>query len=222
MTIDRAELCARYRRLYMPAVADAIYRAGGAEQVLPTTLRPLFPGKRVVGVARTIVGHDIEQCGWEEGVERIDSYLRMFGQVQPDDVLVSVNGDSKVGHFGELTGNSAQTRGCAGVILDGNLRDVGELRRIGLQVFYRDLSPLNAIGRWEMSDTQIPVTIGDVTIRPGDVIHAEFDGILVIPADEAVDVLLAAEAVVKGEALVRDAMREGMSPANGLERFGYI
>ena len=93
-----------------------------------------------------------------------------FDGIQPDDVLVSVNGDSPVGHFGELTGNAAQVHGCVGVILDGNLRDTDGLRDIGLQVFYRELSPLNAIGRWEMAATQVPVTIGEVEIQPGDVI----------------------------------------------------
>lgn len=222
MSLETAELCTRYRQLYMPAVADAIYREGGTEQVLPTTLRPLFPDQRVVGIAFTVRGTEIEQCSWEEGVERIDSYLRVFDQLRPDDVLVSVNGASPVGHFGELTGNAAQVHGCTGVILDGNLRDIEGLRDIGLQVFYRDLSPLNAIGRWEMAASQVPVTIGDVEIHPGDVIFAEFDGILVIPAAEAESVLFAAEAVVKGEALVRADMRDGLSPAEGLAKFGYI
>ncbi len=222
MALDRTELCARYRKLYLPAVADAIYRGGGTEQVLPSTLRPLFPETRVVGVAFTVQGTSIEQCGWDEGVERIGSYLRVFEELQPDDVLVSVNGDSHVGHFGELTGNSALVHGCTGVILDGNLRDIEGLREIGLPVFYRDLSPLNAIARWEMSASQVPVRIGDIDIHPGDIIFAEFDGILVIPKDDAEAVLLAAEAVERGEQLVRDDLRSGLSPADGLAKHGYI
>jgi regulator of RNase E activity RraA len=222
MSIDRAELCARYRRLYLPAVADAIYRSGGVEQVLPSTLRPLFPDRRTVGFAVTVIGTEVERCSWEEGVARIQSYLRVFDTLQPDDVLVSTNGDSPVGHFGELTGNAALRRGCAGVVLDGNLRDVEGLRQIGLQVFYRDLSPLNAIGRWEMTASRMPVRIGAVDVYPGDVIFAEFDGILVIPSAEAESVLLAAEAVVSGEGLVRVDVRNGMSPADGLAKHGYI
>jgi len=222
MSLGTAEMCARYRKLYMPAVADAIYRAGGAEQVLPSSLRPLFAEQRVVGVAFTVLGVEIEQCQWDEGIERIDSYLRVFDQLRPDDVLVSTNGASRVGHFGELTGNAAQVHGCTGVILDGNLRDIEGLRDIGLQVFYRDLSPLNAIGRWEMEASQVPVSIGGIEIHPGDLIFAEFDGILVIPQAEAETVLLAAEEVVEGEALVREGMRDGLSPAEGLAKFGFI
>ena len=137
-------------------------------------------------------------------------------------MLVSVNPDSHVGHFGELTGNSAQQHGCVGVILDGNLRDIEGLRDIGLQVFYRDLSPLNAIGRWEMVASQVPVTIGEVTIIPGDVVLAEFDGILVIPAADAKRVLIRAEEIVGAEELVREEMQAGVSPLASLERHGYI
>ena len=223
MAIPRSELCERFRRIPMTAVADAIYRAGDTEQVLPSRLRPLFPEQRIVGIARTVLGVGLEERRpWAEGVGRIESYLRMFDGIQPDDVLVSVNRDSPVGHFGELTGNAAQVHGCVGVILDGNLRDTDGLRDIGLQVFYRDLSPLNAIGRWEMAATQVPVTIGDVEIHPGDVIHADFDGILVIPAGDAERVLLDSETVMAGENLVREDMRRGLSPAEGLELHGYI
>lgn len=223
MTIERSELCARYRRLYMPAVADALYELGMPEQVLPTELRPLFPEDRIAGIAFTVRGRAIDPpIGWEPGIERITSYLRVFEQLEPDSVMVSVNPDSPVGHFGELTGNSAKQHGCVGVILDGNLRDIEGLREIGFQVFYRDLSPLNAIGRWEMVESQIPVSIGGTTINPGDVIIGEFDGILVVPGQDAEEVLVAAETIVGAEALVRNEMRDGESPLSSLERHGHI
>jgi 4-hydroxy-4-methyl-2-oxoglutarate aldolase len=221
--IETKELCARFRKLYMPAVCDALYHLGFAEQVLPTKLRPLFPDQRMVGLALTVEGRAIEpRLGWDVGITRIRSYLKVFEEIPADSVLVSVNPDSNVGHFGELTGNAAKVRGCAGVILDGNLRDIEGLREIGFQVFYRDLSPLNAIGRWEMVASQKPVTIGSVTIHPNDLIFAEFDGILVIPGSQAVQVLVKAEEIASAEQRVRNEMREGLAPLSGLERHGYI
>jgi regulator of RNase E activity RraA len=221
--VETSELCARYRELYMPAVCDALYGLGLREQVLPTTLRPLFPEQRIAGVAFTVQGRAIEpHLGWEDGIERIRSYLEIFERLTPDSLLVHVNGTSPVGHFGELTANSAQEHGCVGCILDGNLRDIEGLREIGFQVFYRDLSPLNAIGRWEMIATQEPVTIGSVEIHSGDVVIGEFDGILVVPAAEAERVLLEAESIVGAEGKVRQAMREGVSPLEGLRTYGHI
>ncbi len=223
MSLGTAELCARYRQLWVPVVCDALYALGLPEQVLPSSLRPLFSDQRIAGVAHTVLGRAIEpHIEWEPGIERIESYLRVFEELTPDSVMVSVNPGSHVGHFGELTANSARRHGCVGVILDGNLRDIAGLRDIGFQVFYRDLSPLNAIGRWEMEASQVPVTIGGVTIEPGDVVLAEFDGILVVPADQAEQVLLEAEKITGAEAKVREEMQAGESPLASLERHGHI
>ena len=223
MTVPTAELCERYRRISVSQVCDALYELGLPERVLPSGLRPLLPDVRMVGVAYTIQGRAIRPAvGWDRGLDRIRSYLEVFDELTPDSVLVSSNPDSEVGHFGELTGNAALKRGCVGVVLDGNLRDLDGLLDIGLQVFYRDLSPLNAIGRWEMTATQAPVTVGDVTVAPGDVIVGDRDGVLAVAGDEAERVLEQAESIVGSEELVRADMRAGATPWEGLERHGHI
>ena len=223
MTIPTSELCDRYRRICVSVVCDALYELGLPERVLPSALKPLLPDVRMAGIAYTLVGRAIRPgVGWDRGLERIKSYLEMFQELRPDSVLVSHNPGSAVGHFGELTGNSAQQHGCAGVVLDGNLRDLDGLLDIGLQVFYRDLSPLNAIGRWEMTASQVPVTIGDVTVEPGDLIVGDRDGVLVVAGQEAERVLERSESIVGSEKLVRADMRAGATPWEGLERHGHI
>lgn len=222
-TIPPSELAARFRRISASVVCDALYSMGLPEQVLPSCLRPLFPEQRMAGPAFTLRGEPIDPpIPWEPGIERIASYLEMFEQIYPHSILVSVNPNSHVGHFGELTGNSAQHRGCAGVVLDGNLRDTEGLRDIGLQVFYRDLSPLNAIGRWEMTGLQVPVTVGGVVIHPGDLIIGDFDGVLAVPAASAEQVLIRAEEITAAEGRVRADMRAGLTPMDGLAKHGHI
>jgi len=221
--MDSAELCERYRALYMPVVCDTLYGLGLPEQVLPSNLRPLQPEQRMVGLAHTVLGKAIEpHIDWDAGIERIRSYLQVFEELASDSVLVSVNPASHVGHFGELTANAAQARGCVGCVLDGNLRDIEGLRDIDFQVFYRDLSPLNAIGRWEMTKTQQPVTIGDVVIHPGDVIIGEFDGILVVPKEQAEQVLLRAEEIIASEEQVRREVAAGGTPMESFDKHGHI
>lgn len=225
MTIALSELCDRLRRLYLPAVCDAMYELGLAEPVLPTTIRPLLdPAPRMVGEAYTVQGAGIDpRVSWDEGLPRMRSYLRMFEKLTPDTVIVSSTPpDSTVGHFGELTANAAKSRGCVGVILDGNLRDIEGLRDIGFQVFYRSLSPLNGIGRWEMTAEQVPVTIGNVEIHPGDIVLAEFEAILVIPRKDAERVLLKAEEIVSAEGKVRAEAASGIPPSDSLDRHGHI
>jgi len=132
MTIPRSELCARYRRTGVSVVCDALYELGLPERVLPSALKPLLPDVRMAGIAHTLEGRAIRPgVGWDRGLERIKSYLEMFEELPHDSVLVSCNPDSEVGHFGELTGNSAQQYGCTGVVLDGNLRDLDGLLDIG-------------------------------------------------------------------------------------------
>ncbi len=223
MTVSTAELCRRYRRIPVSVVCDTLYELGLPERVLPSALRPLLPDVRMAGLAYTVQGRAIRPAvGWDRGIERIKSYLQMFDELKSDSVLVSSNPDSEVGHFGELTGNAALERGCAGVVVDGNLRDLDGLVDIGLQVFHRGLSPLNAIGRWEMAASQVPVMIGDVSVVPGDLIVADRDGVLAVAGGEAERVLERAESIVDSEALVRHDMREGASPWEGLERHGHI
>jgi regulator of RNase E activity RraA len=217
-----AELCARFRRLYLSAVCDALFHMGLEERVLPSALRPLFPESRIVGEAFTVEGHDIPRVGWDEGIERMRPYLEVFERLTPDSVLVSTTPAGRAGHFGELTANAARAHGCVGCILDGNLRDIEGLRSIGFPVFYRDLSPLNGIGRWEMTASQQPVAIGGVTVNPGDIVFAEFDGILVVPRADAAAVLERAEEIVGGEGRVRDEVRDGSSPWSSFQRHGYI
>lgn len=200
-----------------------MYEMGLPEPVLPSGLRPLFPDQRLVGIAHTVLGAAIEPTvGWDEGIERISPYLRVFEELQPNSVLVSKNPDSRVGHFGELTANAAASRGCVGTILEGNLRDVEGLRDIGFPVFYSDFSPLNAIGRWEMVDTQIDVTIGDVTVSPGDLVFGEYEGIVVVPQEHAESVLLKAEEITAAEGKVREEVSSGVAPLDSLDRHGHI
>ena len=217
------EMARRYRSLYLPAVCDALYELGMPEQVLPSTLRPLFPSQAFVGEAYTVLGTEIVPgVSWEEGVQRMRPYLDMFERLTPDSVLVSTTEGTSVGHFGELTANAAQRRGCVGLILDGNLRDVAGLREIEFPVVYRDLSPRNGIGRWEMTAQQIPVEIGGILVRPGDVIIAEFEGVLVVPRAAAEEVLIKSESIVKAENHVRTEIRDGATPAETFDRHGHI
>ncbi len=97
MTISREDLCRRFRELWVPVVCDAMYQLGIAEPVLPSWLRPLIPDQRIAGIAFTVLGRGINPpVAWDEGVERISSYLHVFEQLQPDDLMVSVTTEKAI------------------------------------------------------------------------------------------------------------------------------
>ena len=137
MSIPPAELCARYRRLYVPAVCDALYWMGFPSRCCPATCARCSPSSASPGWPTRSRGRPSSRASdARPGIERITSYLRVFEELTPDSVLVSVSPDTHVGHLGELCCNSAKQHGCAGAILDGNLRDIEGIREIGFQVFY--------------------------------------------------------------------------------------
>ena len=200
------ELCERFRRIYMPAVADAMYHLGSKEQVLPSSLRPLHPEQRIVGEAFTLEGRDIVPRVGVGGRDRADAPLPPdVRALTPDSVLVHTTpAPATAGHFGELTGNSARRAAAQGVILDGNVRDIEGLRAAGLPGLLP--RPLAAERDRALGDDR-DAAAGDDRRRhgrPGDIVHAEFDGILVVPREHALAVLEKAEEIVGGEGRVRE------------------
>ncbi len=220
--MDLAKLCAGFRQHPVSVICDAMYALGVPEQVLASALRPLLPDVRIAGEAFTVRGKAIGPLSWGEGIPRIRPYLQIFEELTPDSILVSVNPDSPVGHFGELTANAARSKGCQGVVLSGNLRDTEGLKAIGFQAFYSGLSPTNAIGRWEMAAKQVPVVIGNVEIIPGDIVVADYDGVVVIPRADADRVLLEASSIDAAEALVRQEAATGVPPSLSFDKHGHI
>jgi regulator of RNase E activity RraA len=108
----------------------------------------------------------------------------------------------------------------AGCVLDGGCRDVRFILDEGFPVFARFVTPEDSTWRWELEATQVPVTIGNVEIEPGDWVVGDDDGVVVVPQASAVDVLAEAERKAATESEIRGAVREGMPPLEAYERFG--
>lgn len=211
------ELAARFQALYTGALTDVLDRRGLLLQTLPAGLAPLTPGTRLAAPAFTVEGRPHPGHGYDESIRKI---LAMLGEVPSGHVAVYQTNDTESAQFGELSATSLQARGCRGVVVDGGCRDVEYLRRLGFAVFCRYTSPQDCVPRWELTATNVPVTIGDVRVEPGDWMVADHDGIVVVPSAVAEDVLAEAEAKVSTENEIRDAVRDGMLPLEAYERYG--
>lgn len=207
----------RFSKVYTAALADVLDDRGLREQVLPPAIRPLALGTRLAGQAFTVAGEPVEHDDWDAAIRKT---LAMLGSVPPGHVAVYACRHDRSAHFGELSATSLLTRGVAGCVIDGGCRDTPFILDEGFPVFARHVTPEDSTWRWQVTATQVPVTIGTVTVSPGDWVVGDDDGVVVVPVGVASDVLAEAERKTGTESEIRRAVRDGMSPLEAYERFG--
>ena len=103
-------------------------------------------------------------------------------------VIVVENGLDVAG-LGGLMATTAKVRGMAGILIDGGLRDIAELRALALPSYSRSVVPSSSVGRWASVANNIPVQCAGVAVKPGDIIVAGEDGVVRVPQERAAEVL---------------------------------
>ena len=202
---------------YTGAISDILDELGFSHQVLPAEIQSIQPGQTLAGRALTIVG---ERSTGRARDDYFQPFLKMLGSIGSGDVVVSQPNDSTIAHFGELSCETAKFRGGRGVVIDGGMRDIDYVVKLGFPVFARYRTPQDIVGRWLLKDTHVPVTIGEVRIQAGDFVVGDRDGVVIIPQSAAADVITRAEAVVHTENAVRKAILQGVHPVEAYEKFG--
>lgn len=210
----------RFAAIYTAALADILDARGFRHQTLPPTIQALERGSRVVGPAYTVKGapaSNRDPASYDRAIRKV---LRMLGEVDEGHVAVYACDQDVSAHLGELSVTSLKARGVAGCVLDGGCRDVDFILEERFPVFCRFVTPEDSTWRWELEATQVPVTIGEVRVEPGDWVVGDDDGIVVVPLAMAEDVLAEAEEKAATESAIRAAVREGLPPLEAYERFG--
>ena len=207
----------RFAAVPTAALVDVMDELGRRDQTLPPSIRPLAAGMRVAGRAFTVEGRPSNHGDWDGAIRKT---LRMLGEVPAEHVAVYQCHQERAAHFGELSATSLARRGVAGCVIDGGCRDVRLIEAVGLPVFTRFVTPEDSTWRWEVTETHAPITIGTVRVEPGDWVVGDEDGVVVVPAAGAEQVLTAAETKVGTENLVRDAVRDGVTPLEAFDRYG--
>jgi 4-hydroxy-4-methyl-2-oxoglutarate aldolase len=186
-------------------------------QTLPPGIAPLAPAMRVAGPAFAVEGRPHPGHEYEPSIRRI---LELLGAVPTGHVAVYATNDTSCAQFGELSATSLKARGVTGVVLDGGCRDVDFIVREEFPVFARFVTPQDSVPRWEVVDWGHEVVVGDVRVATGDYVLGDRDGVVVVPAGLADEVLARARAVVGTENEVRRAVRAGLPPLEAFERYG--
>ncbi|MEW6388618.1 MAG: 3-hexulose-6-phosphate synthase [Thermodesulfobacteriota bacterium] len=178
-------------------LSDALHRGGILEG-----LKPLFPGIQLVGRALTVRTYPGD---WAKPVEAID-------KAQPGDVLVIDAGGVGPAIWGELATHSALQKGLAGVVIDGALRDSGDIVKLRFPAFSRLVMP-NAGEPRGFGEIGVPIRIGNVRVETGDWLRGDDDGVAVLPQKMAVEYANRAMDVLEKENRIREEIKEGKTLA---------
>ena len=199
--------------------ADALDALGHRDQAMDSRLRPVDPAMRLVGRAYPV--HVVEDRAAPE--RPYEGEMQALGAMGPGDVGVyAVSGDSRAAAWGELFSCAAIGRGVRGVVVDGCIRDSRQIQELQYPVFASDRSPLDTLARARVDTHGEPVVCGGRTVRRGDVLVADGDGIVVVPRESVDEVAAFIATKHRLEQGARDDLVAGASIREVWEKYGVF
>ena len=208
-----------FGKVAIASVADAVDKVCGHRGYLDHLIKPQINDQRICGPAATVLEVATDEfLPPQHALDLIDEAPR--GSV----IVISImGGEPDVAVWGGLMTAGAVANGHAGAVLDGGVRDLGEIRRdYGFPVYARSVSPGTTLGRYKTVASQVPVRVAGVVIHPGDIMVGDVDGVVAVPRAHAEQVLAMARDIDQREAEQARLIMAEKSLRTGLARYGRI
>ena len=208
-------------RLFAAVLSDALDAVGLFNHAMSARMRPLDDTLKLCGRART--GAYMEVAHVPEGANPYELEIALVDDVKPGDVAVfACGGSSRIAPWGSLLSTATRARGGAGCVTDGFVRDVLEIRALGLPVFHGGIAPLDSKGRGQVHSVDVPVICDGVLVAPGDLVVGDADGVVVVPQAAEAAVLKAAFSKIDDESNSMTELRSGAYLRDVFAKYGVL
>lgn len=216
--IPDKELLNRFEQLYTGAVNDVLREFCLLDQALPGRILPLREYQTVAGFAFTVKSAPNVKVRGE-----MEFRTQMLDDMKENDFVVwDTSRDDKATLWGGVMTATAKGKKLKAACIDGGIRDTHQILDADFPVFYEYRISNGSLARCLITHYQIPIKIGDVVIKPGDVVLGDVDGVLVVPRDIAYYVLIRAEEIKENEKKIFGWVNEGQSIHEITEKGGYF
>ena len=214
-----ASLVADFRRVEVASVSDAIEQLTGKRMYMSHKMQPIFTTK-FAGFARTVL---LKKDEGNTDAAALSGMLQAIDDGSADSVYVMVVEDgADIAGMGGLMGTAMLARGYSGAVIDGGVRDVAYLRKIGFPVYATGIVPSTSIHHYRFAGSQIPVTCDGIVVNAGDIVTADSDGIVVVPRAQAEKVLALAQQMDFKEHSMYAVIEQMRSIVEAVKKFGRI
>jgi 4-hydroxy-4-methyl-2-oxoglutarate aldolase len=198
----------RLDALHVSVVSDCLDRVGLRGNVMAPHIRPLIRGWRTAGFAATVSVVEVDAPPADRG-EWYAGEIRAVDSQQAGDVMVVST--AKGSYWGELLATASRARGARGLVGDCYTRDTEALIEMGYPTFVAGISAQDSLGRIDVDGVGVDIECGGVRVSHGDLVLADNDGVAVVPAAAADEVLTLAEEKIATEDVVREKLAQGLS-----------
>jgi regulator of RNase E activity RraA len=185
-----ASLLDGFRHVEVASVSDALETLTGKRMYMSHRMQPIFTTK-FAGYAVTV---RLKKDEGNTDPSALDGMLAAIDQGPANSVYVmSVEDGADIAGMGGLMGTAMMSRDYAGAVIDGGVRDVAYLRKIGFPVYATGIVPSTSVHHYRFDTAQTPIVCDGVTVHPGDIVAADSDGVVVVPREKAAEVLASAQ-----------------------------
>ena len=212
----------KFQELFCSLVSDILDELGYENQAFPHFVRPLNENLRLIGRARTMLYTDIYERP-RKNENQYELEIKLVDSLQQGDIAVAACGSSnRIAPWGGLLSTAARVKKVNGAIMDGFVRDVQQIKKIGFPVYAAGIAPLDSKGRGKVIEIDVPVECAGVRVCPGDIIFGDADGCVAIPQQILSEVLSCSSEKLESENGTLSALESGRSLKDVFQEFGVL